>query len=60
MPQVTDMLSVLLVGRFYWSPYDGALVIVQGAVFYRLLGTLTFWYPTASQLTLPACICYGK
>jgi hypothetical protein len=31
--QATDMLSVLLVGRFYRGPYDGALAIVHGAVF---------------------------
>jgi hypothetical protein len=28
VPQATDMLSVLLVGRFYQPPYDGALAIV--------------------------------
>jgi hypothetical protein len=47
VPQVTDMLSALLGGRFYWGPYDGALAIVQGAMFCRLLGTLVFWYPIA-------------
>jgi hypothetical protein len=42
MPQATDMLSVLLVGQFYRGPYDGALAIMQGAVFCRLLGILVF------------------
>jgi hypothetical protein len=40
------MLFALSVSRLYWGPYDGALAIVQGAIFYRLLGTLVFWYLT--------------
>jgi hypothetical protein len=40
--QATDMLSALSMGRAYWGPYDGAFAIVQGVVFYRLLGTLVF------------------
>jgi hypothetical protein len=42
MPQTTDMLSIPLVGQFYYGPYDGALAIVHGAVFCHLLGTLVF------------------
>jgi hypothetical protein len=38
--RATDMLSALLTGRFYWGPYDVALVNIQGAIFYHLLGTL--------------------
>jgi hypothetical protein len=42
VPRATDLLSAPLTGRFYWGPYDGALAIVQGAVFCRMLGTLVF------------------
>jgi hypothetical protein len=42
VPQETDMLSALSVNRLYWGPVGGALTIVQGAVFQRLLGILVF------------------
>jgi hypothetical protein len=42
VPQATDTLSVHLASRFCWGSYDGALAVVQGAVFYHLLGTLVF------------------
>jgi hypothetical protein len=42
VPRATNMLSAPLAGQFYWGPYDGALAIVHGAVFCRLLGTLVF------------------
>jgi hypothetical protein len=42
MPQATVMLSVLLASQFYWGPYGGALTIVQGVVFHRLLVILVF------------------
>jgi hypothetical protein len=45
VPQATDMLSVLSVSRLYWGPDGGALTVVQGAVFHRLLGTLGILIP---------------
>jgi hypothetical protein len=32
------------------GPFDGALAVMQGAVFRHLLGTLIFWYPTTPLL----------
>jgi hypothetical protein len=42
MPQATDMLSALSLSQLYGGPYGRALTIVQGAIFYRMLGTLVF------------------
>jgi hypothetical protein len=42
VPRTTDTLSVHLASQFFWGPYDGALAIMQGAVFCHRLGTLVF------------------
>jgi hypothetical protein len=46
--QVTDMLFMLSGSRFYWGPYGGASTVVQGVVFYPLLGTLGILIPDSS------------